>query len=185
VKRFGLAGWSGSGKTTLAARLIPALIARGLTVSTLKHAHHAFDVDRPGKDSHTHREAGAAEVMVASSRRWALIHELRGAPEPDLDALAARMTPVDLLLIEGFKAASHPKLEVWRAATGQPPLHPHDPWIVAIAGDRPEPAPGRPPTALPVFGLDDVEAIAGFVVATVGLGPSPPGRTLASEAPKR
>jgi len=185
MKRFGLAGWSGSGKTTLLARLIPALTARGVTVSTLKHAHHAFDIDTPGKDSHTHRVAGAAEVMVASRHRWALIRELRDEPEPDLDALVARMAPVDLLLVEGFKFHPHPKLEVWRAATGKPPLHPEDPWIVAIAGDRPTPAPGHAPTALPVFDLDDIGSIADFVLATCGLAPAGPGRWLAPEAPER
>src|SRR5260370_34393929 len=120
MKIFGFAGWSGSGKTTLMTALIPELVARGLTVSTIKHAHHAFDVDQPGKDSWRHREAGATEVLVASERRWALMHELRDAPEPSLDALVARISPVDLLLVEGFKRHPHPKLEVYRAALGKP-----------------------------------------------------------------
>lgn len=159
MKVFGLAGWSGSGKTALIARLIPEIAARGLVVSTVKHAHHAFDPDQPGKDSHTHRTAGAREVMVSSSRRWALIHELGGAAEPSLDALIARMTPVDLLLVEGFKRAPMPKLEIWREANGQPFLHPEDPHIVAIASDVPIPDPG-----LPVLPLGEASAIADFVL---------------------
>lgn len=159
MKIFGLAGWSGSGKTTLIARLIPEIAARGLTVSTVKHAHHAFDPDLPGKDSHTHRMAGAREVMVSSSQRWAHIHELAGAPELTLDELIARMSPVDLLLIEGFKRAPIPKLEVWRAANGKPFLHPEDPHIVAIASDAPVPG-----ASLPVLALDRPAAIADFVL---------------------
>jgi molybdopterin-guanine dinucleotide biosynthesis protein B len=120
LRIFGLAGWSGSGKTTLMAKLLPELIQAGLRVSTIKHAHHAFDIDRPGKDSWQHRMAGASEVMVASANRWALMHELRGAPEPDLDELVTRMTPVDLLLVEGFKRHVHAKLEVFRRANAKP-----------------------------------------------------------------
>ncbi len=127
MRIFGLAGWSGSGKTTLMTALIPEFVARGITVSTIKHAHHAFDVDQPGKDSWRHRQAGASEVMVVSERRWALMHELRGAPEPGLDELVPRMTPVDLLLVEGFKHHPHPKIEVYRPSLGKPPLHPDDP----------------------------------------------------------
>lgn len=163
---FGIAGWSGSGKTTLLARLIPALVARGLTVSTIKHAHHAFDIDTPGKDSHTHRIAGATEVLVGSAARYALIHELRGAREPTLEELAARLAPVDLVLVEGFKKEGHRKLEVWRASVGKPPLWPDDPSVVAVASDGPVPG-----CRLPVLPLDDVEAIAAFVVATAGLRP--------------
>ena len=159
MKIFGLAGWSGSGKTTLVARLIPEIAARGLTVSTVKHAHHAFDPDLPGKDSHTHRMAGAREVMVSSSQRWAHINELAGAPEPTLDELIARMSPVDLLLVEGFKRAPIPKIEVWRAANGKPLLHPEDPHIVAIASDAPVPG-----TSLPVLALDRPAAIVDFVL---------------------
>lgn len=156
---FGIAGWSGSGKTTLLARLIPALVARGITVSTIKHAHHSFDLDTPGKDSHTHRMAGATEVLVGSAARYALIHELRGAPEPTLDDLVARLSPVDLVLVEGFKRGRHRKLEVWRSVTGKPPLWPDDPAVVAVASDGP--VPGCP---LPVLDLDDAEAVAGFVI---------------------
>ncbi|MGE0095091.1 MAG: molybdopterin-guanine dinucleotide biosynthesis protein B [Alphaproteobacteria bacterium] len=165
MKLFGLAGWSGAGKTTLVARLLPALIARGISVSTVKHAHESFDIDKPGKDSHTHRTAGAREVMISSVNRWALIHEHRGEPEPDLDALVRVMTPVDLLLVEGFKRHGHNKLEVYRAANGQPFLHPDDPRIVAIASDVPVPNAGRP-----VLKLDDVPAIADFVLRHCGLG---------------
>src|SRR3954447_26811086 len=125
---FGLAGWSGSGKTTLLTGILPELAARGFSVSTIKHAHHEFDIDRPGKDSWRHREAGAREVMVASSRRWAVMRELRGAPERIFDELVARMPPVDLLLVEGWKRHPHPKLEVHRPALGKPLLYPDDPW---------------------------------------------------------
>ncbi len=159
MKIFGLAGWSGSGKTTLVARLIPEIAARGLTVSTVKHAHHEFDPDLPGKDSYTHRMAGAHEVIVSSSQRWAQIHELAGAPELTLDELIARMSPVDLLLVEGFKRAPIPKLEVWRAANGKPLLHPEDPHIVAIASDAPVAG-----TSLPVLALDRPAAIVDFVL---------------------
>ena len=164
MKVFGLAGWSGSGRTTLLVRLIPALVARGLSVSTIKHAHHAFDVDRPGKDSHSHRLAGAREVMVSSANRFALMHELRGAPEPTVEELVARMSPVDLLLIEGFKHHAHDKLEVHRPALGKPLLAPGDPRVVAVASDAP--LEGLPVPRLP---LDDIEAIAGFVVDRCGL----------------
>lgn len=161
---FGLAGWSGSGKTTLMAKLIPAILARGFTLSTLKHAHHAFDVDQPGKDSYVHRMSGATEVLVSSANRWALMHENRGAPEPTLAELVAKLSPVDLVLVEGFKRDSHPKLEIWRAANAKPLLHPDDPHIVAVASDGPIPG-----CALPVLDLNDVEAIAGFILASVGL----------------
>jgi molybdopterin-guanine dinucleotide biosynthesis protein MobB len=166
MKIFGLAGWSGSGKTTLTARLLPALIARGLTVSTMKHAHHNFDIDQPGKDSYVHRMAGAAEVLVASANRWALMHEHRGAPEPSAAELMRQMTPVDLLLIEGFKREPHPKLEVYRAANGKPLLHPDDPHIVAIASDV-----ALPQSLLPVISIDDIPAIAEFIVGHCGLQP--------------
>src|SRR6266705_4971296 len=135
MRIIGLAGWSGSGKTTLVAKVIPRIIARGLTVSTLKHAHHAFDVDQPGKDSHTHRMVGATEVLVSSANRWALVHELRGQAEPALDALLPKLAPVDLVIVEGFKRASLPKLEIYRESVGKPLLHPEDPNIVAIASD--------------------------------------------------
>ena len=135
VRLIGLAGWSGSGKTTLLAKLLPALIARGRSVSTLKHAHHQFDVDQPGKDSHTHRLAGAREVLVSSARRWALMHELRDEAEPTLRELVVHLSPVDLVIVEGFKAENHHKVEVHRSAIGKPLLHPNDPKIVAIASD--------------------------------------------------
>ncbi len=131
---LGLVGWSGSGKTTLLVGLLPLLRARGLRVSTIKHAHHGFDMDRPGKDSFRHREAGAHEVLVASSARWALLHEVEGA-EPSLPDLLARLSPVDLVLVEGFKAHPYPKLEVYRAALGKPALWPGDPAVMAVATD--------------------------------------------------
>jgi molybdopterin-guanine dinucleotide biosynthesis adapter protein len=164
MKVFGLAGWSGSGKTSLVVRLLPELIARGLSVSTMKHAHHSFDLDQPGKDSHTHRQAGATEVLVASASRWALIHEHRGQPEPTGAELVRLMSPVDLLLIEGFKREAHDKLEVYRPTLGKPPLYPDDPHIVAVASDARIQA-GR----LPVLALDDTKAIADFIVAHCGL----------------
>ena len=158
MRLIGLAGWSGSGKTTLLAKLIPVLIARGRTVSTLKHAHHEFDIDKPGKDSHTHRLAGATEVLISSARRWALMHELRDEPEPLLRDLLPRLTSVDLVIVEGYKSQSHPKLEVHRAAVCKPLLYPNDPHIVAVASDT------RPPDLkLPFAALDDVEAIADLV----------------------
>ena len=164
MKLFGLAGWSGAGKTTLIARLLPVLIARGVSVSTVKHAHESFDIDKPGKDSHTHRTAGAREVMISSINRWALIHEHRGDLEPDLDALVRVMAPVDLLLVEGFKRHDHDKLEIYRAANGKPFLYPEDPHIVAIASDAPVPGTGRP-----VLDLNDADAIAEFVLRHCGI----------------
>jgi molybdopterin-guanine dinucleotide biosynthesis protein B len=152
---IGLAGWSGAGKTTLVTRVIPVLVARGLLVSTVKHAHHGFDVDIPGKDSHAHRQAGAAEVFVSSARRWAHVHELRGETEPSLKQIFPRMTPVDLVIVEGFKREPHPKLEVWRAEIGKPLLHPDDDWIVALASDAPV-----PDSRVPVIPLDDIDKIA-------------------------
>jgi molybdopterin-guanine dinucleotide biosynthesis adapter protein len=159
MRIIGLAGWSGSGKTTLLTRVIPRLAARGLKVSTLKHAHHDFDVDQPGKDSHSHRMAGATEVLVGSARRWALVHELRGDAEPPLAMLLRKLSPVDLVVIEGYKRESHPKLEVYRAAVGKPLLHPDDPAIVAIAADEPLPA-----ARVPVVDLDDIERIADLLM---------------------
>lgn len=137
MKVFGFAGWSGSGKTTLIERLIPLFVGRGLTVSLIKHAHHGFDVDQPGKDSYRHRRAGASEVLVSSGQRWALMHELRGAPEPGLDELVQHIAPCDLLLVEGFKKEAIPKLEVYRAQVGMPLLFTDDPYIVAVASDVP------------------------------------------------
>ena len=166
MRIFGLAGWSGSGKTTLLAALIPELVARGLSVSTIKHAHHEFDVDRPGKDSWRHREAGATEVMVSSARRWALMHELRGDSEPRLEELVVRMSPVDLLLVEGFKRQPHPKLEVHRPSLGKKLIYPEDPNVVAIATDEPFAAP------LPLLPLGDAGAIAAFITDHLGLAGS-------------
>jgi molybdopterin-guanine dinucleotide biosynthesis protein B len=154
MRIIGLAGWSGSGKTTLLTRAIPRLTARGFTVSTLKHAHHDFDIDQPGKDSHSHRLAGATEVLIGSARRFALMHELRGDTEPTLGALLQKLSPVDLVVVEGYKRAPHPKLEVHRAVLGQPLLAPGDPSIVAIASDAPLPG-----AAVPVIDLDDIDGI--------------------------
>jgi len=158
VRLIGLAGWSGSGKTTLLAKLLPVLIARGRVVSTLKHAHHAFDVDQPGKDSHTHRLAGAHEVLVSSARRWALMHELRDEREPTLAELVPYLSPVDLVIVEGFKTETHAKLEVHRSAVDKPLLYPNDPNIVAIASDV-----KLAHALLPSADLDDIEAIADLV----------------------
>jgi molybdopterin-guanine dinucleotide biosynthesis adapter protein len=163
---LGLAGWSGSGKTTLLEKLIPALVARGLRVGTLKHAHHDFDTDQPGKDSWRHRRAGASEVMVSSSRRWALVHELHGEAELDLAALLARMSPADLVIVEGFKREPIPKLEIHRAELGKPLLAPDDPNIVAVVT-----SPPAPDLAVPQFASEDVAGIAAFIVARL----APPG----------
>ncbi len=159
MKVFGIAGYSGAGKTTLLEQLIPCFIRRGLRVSVVKHAHHAFDIDRPGKDSWRHREAGAAEVLLAGGARWALMHELRGAPEPSLAELLTRLSPCDLVLVEGFKNEPVPKLEVHRAAFGKPPLFPDRGDIVAVVSDA------APATDLPVLQLDQPEAIADFILA--------------------
>ena len=164
MKVIGLAGWSGSGKTTLIVQLIPALVRRGLKVSTMKHAHHAFDVDKPGKDSYEHRNAGATEVMIGSGRRWALMHELRDEEEPGSRRLMEHMTPVDLLIIEGWKAEGHEKIEVHRPAHGKPLIQPDDPKVVAVASDAE--LPGLP---VPRLDLNDVEAVADFIVAHCGL----------------
>jgi molybdopterin-guanine dinucleotide biosynthesis adapter protein len=155
MRIIGLAGWSGSGKTTLVTSVIPVLVRRGLKVATVKHAHHEFDIDRPGKDSWLHREAGASEVAIVSSRRWAIVHELGQEPEPPLGDVLAKLSPVDLVIVEGFKRHSHPKLEVFRAAVGKPLLHPDDDCIVAIATDAP-----LKEALVPVLMLDDVESIA-------------------------
>lgn len=160
MKVMGLAGWSGAGKTTLIAKLIPVLNARGLSVSTVKHAHHAFDVDQPGKDSFRHRESGAREVLISSANRWALMHELRGAPEPSLRALISHLAPTDLVLVEGFKRDSHVKIEIHRAANAKPFLWPEDPSIAALASDAPPPF-----LKIPAVSLDDIEAIADLVAA--------------------
>ena len=163
MKTFGFAGWSGSGKTTLIEKLIPLFAARGLRVSLIKHAHHSFDVDHPGKDSHRHRQAGAAEVLVSSSRRWVLMHELRGEKEASFDEQVQHLSPCDLLIVEGFKYAPIPKLEVWRAETGEALLHPHDPHIVAVASDA------KVATRLPLFELNAHQAIAEFILGHLKL----------------
>ena len=158
MKIFGFAGWSGSGKTTLIEKLIPRFVKLGLRVSLIKHAHHTFDVDQPGKDSYRHRVAGASEIMVTSSRRWVLMHELRGAHEPTFEEQIRHFSPCDLLLVEGFKHAPIPKLEVWRAETGEPLLHPNDPHIVAVASDA------KVETRLPLLDLNDVEGVCAFIL---------------------
>jgi molybdopterin-guanine dinucleotide biosynthesis protein B len=163
MKIFGFAGYSGSGKTTLIEKLIPLFVQRGLRVSLIKHAHHTFDVDQPGKDSFRHRHAGCTEVLVTSSRRWALMHELRGAPEPTLKEQMERLSPCDLLLVEGFKHEPISKLEVYRAEVGESMIHPHDSNIVAIASDA------KVDSQLPQLDLNAPEAIAAFVLKHVGL----------------
>ena len=171
MKVLGISGWSGCGKTTLIEALIPRLRARGLTVSTLKHAHHDVDLDTPGKDTWRHREAGAREVILATGRRWALLHELRDEPEPALTDLLSYLQPVDLVLVEGWKTGAYPKLEIWRPLSeGKPPRFPDDPTIVAIASDPVlDPAHhGRP--GLPALPLNDVEAITCFVAGFVETG---------------
>ena len=171
MRIFGLVGYSGSGKTTLMVRLLPELVRRGYRVSTMKHAHHGFDVDQPGKDSYEHRQAGATEVLVTSARRWALMHENRDDPEPRPQDLIGHMTSVDLLLIEGFKREPHAKLEVHRGDTGKPLLAGEDRTIVAVASDFP-----LTDLPVPVLDLNDVEAIASFIIAHCGLGPPAAGR---------
>ncbi len=161
---IGFAGWSGSGKTTLVTRLIPLLVARGLSVSTLKHAHHAFDVDRPGKDSYRHREAGAHQVLVSSAKRWALMTENREAPEPSSAGLLEQLAPVDLVLIEGFKRDDHDKIEVHRPSIGKPPIWPQDPKVIAVASDQ-----ALPDCPLPLLPLNRIDAIVDFLVAQCGL----------------
>jgi molybdopterin-guanine dinucleotide biosynthesis protein B len=154
MKVIGLAGWSGAGKTTLLTRVIPHFIRQGLRISVVKHAHHSFDVDVPGKDSWVHRQSGAEEVLVSSANRWALMRELRGEVEPRLPELLKKMSPVDLVVVEGFKSEPHRKIEVYRKANGKPPLFPDDPAIAAIATDA------ALETTLPVVQLDDIPAVA-------------------------
>jgi len=162
---FGFAGYSGSGKTTLIEQLIPRFVHAGLKVSLIKHAHHEFDIDKPGKDSHRHREAGAMEVMITSERRWALMHELRGASEPGLEEQLTRLSPCDLVLVEGYKRSAIPKLEIHRPGLGQDLLAPHDANIVAVAAD------GMVDTPLPVLDLNHPESIAEFIMAHLQLRP--------------
>jgi molybdopterin-guanine dinucleotide biosynthesis adapter protein len=164
---FGFAGWSGSGKTTLIEQLIPRLRARGLVVSLIKHAHHEFDIDQPGKDSFRHRAAGCQEVLVTSAIRWALMHELRGDTELALADAVARLSPCDLVLVEGFKTAPIPKLEVFRGAAGKPLLYPLDPAIVAVATDSALVAP------IPVYDIVNIDAIAALIADRCSLAARP------------
>lgn len=164
MKVFGLVGWSGSGKTTLLVQLIPELISRGITVSTMKHTHHNFDIDKKGKDSYEHRNAGATEVMLTSGKRWALQQELRDAPEPGMDKLIARMAPVDVILVEGFKSHRHPKMEIFRPSVGKDLIATGDDTIVAVASDGPVDA-----VTVPVLDVDDISAIADFIMDFCGL----------------
>ena len=163
MKIIGIAGFSGSGKTTLIEKLIPVLVREGLRVSLIKHAHHEFDVDQPGKDSYRHRHAGCTEVLVSSSKRWALMHELRGAEEPSLQEQLKHLSPCDLVIVEGYKRAAIPKIEVHRRNSRTPLLHPEDPNVVAVATDEPL------ETALPQLDVGDAEAVARFVVQFLGL----------------
>ncbi|MBM1633657.1 molybdopterin-guanine dinucleotide biosynthesis protein B [Sulfitobacter mediterraneus] len=163
MKLFGVVGWKNAGKTGLMERLVTEITGRGITVSTVKHAHHSFDVDHPGKDSFRHRTAGASEVLLASGNRFALMHELRGAKEPILAELLTRLSPVDLVLIEGYKRDDHPKVEAHRAVTGNPLIAPEDPTVRAVAADV------SLDLDRPVFDLNDTVAIADFILSEVGL----------------
>lgn len=163
MKLYGVVGWKNAGKTGLMERLVTEITGRGIRVSTVKHAHHSFDVDHEGKDSHRHRVAGATEVMLASRNRFALMHELRDEAEPTLEELLARLSPVDLVLIEGYKRDAHPKVEAHRAETGNPLIAPGDPTVCAVASDV------QLDLELPVFDLNDTTAIADFILSEVGL----------------
>ncbi len=164
MKVYGVTGWKNSGKTTLVERLVAEITSRGISVSTVKHAHHAFDIDHPGKDSHRHRIAGARQVLVTSPARWALMSELRGGPEPTLAELLGRLAPVDLVLVEGYKRDRHPKIEVRRASTAQDLLAHGDPTIEALVSDA-----AIPCLDVPQFGIDDVGGIADFILGRTGL----------------
>ena len=161
---FGLAGWSGSGKTTLIKRLIPVLTDRGISVSTIKHAHHSFDIDEPGKDSFEHRLAGAEEVLISSENRWAIIHENKGFMEPELSDLLSKLSPVNLVLVEGFKNLKFQKLEIYREANKKPLLQKNDTNICAVVSDI-----GLTNIEVPVFGLDDIKTISEFIMQNTGL----------------
>jgi molybdopterin-guanine dinucleotide biosynthesis adapter protein len=167
MKVIAIAGYSGSGKTTLIEKVIPALVLEGLKVALIKHAHHEFDLDKPGKDSWRHRQAGATEVMVASSQRWALMHELRGAPEPSLESLLTHISPCDVVIVEGWKFNELPKIEVHRKLAETPLLYPKDPSVAAIATDEPL------ATTLPQFSLDDGDGVAQFIMRHLGLKRNP------------
>ncbi len=164
MRIYGVTGWKNTGKTGLVERLVTEITARGFTVSTLKHAHHATEIDQPGRDSYRHREAGAREVLVASPNRWALMHELRGADEPPMEDLLAKMSPVDLVIIEGYKRGPHPKVETHRAEAGRDLLAPENPTIRAVASDS-----HHDGLSVPVFDLNDTKAVADFILAEVGL----------------
>lgn len=162
---FGITGWKNSGKTTLTEKLVAELVRRGWNVSTVKHAHHDFDIDKPGADSFRHRQAGATEVAIVSGKRWALMHELRGEDEPTLEAILSRLAPCDIVLVEGYKREAHSKIETRRLeASDRAPLSANDPHIVAIAADF-----AVPGESLPVFDLDDTKSIADFIERTTGL----------------
>lgn len=164
MKLWGVVGWKNTGKTGLMERLVTEFASRGLSVSTLKHAHHSFDIDHAGKDSHRHRLAGASEVLLASRNRWALMHELRDEDEPALETLLTKLSPVDLVLIEGYKRDKHPKIEAHRGEVGAPLIALEDPTVRAIASDSGALADGRP-----TFDLNDTTAIADFIAAELGL----------------
>ncbi|MBM3516701.1 MAG: molybdopterin-guanine dinucleotide biosynthesis protein B [Alphaproteobacteria bacterium] len=164
MRVIGVAGWSGAGKTALITRLLPVLCGRGLRVSTVKRAHHEFDIDQPGKDSYAHRAAGATEVLVSSARRWALLHEQRGAPELSFEEAIARLSPVDLVIVEGFKHHAHDKIEVHDPGEGKELLAPNDPHIIAVCSAAP-----LSPQRVPVFTRDDVAGVAAFIIAHCGL----------------
>ncbi|MEM7178710.1 MAG: molybdopterin-guanine dinucleotide biosynthesis protein B [Pseudomonadota bacterium] len=160
---YGVVGWKNAGKTTLVERLVAEISARGFSVSTVKHTHHMVDVDQPGKDSHRHRQAGARQVILSSSSRWAVMTELRGTPEATLEQLLTHLDPVDLVIVEGYKRDQHPKVEAWRAETGQPLIAREDPTVMAVASND------QPGTDKPVIGLDDIAAIADFILTDLGM----------------
>ena len=163
MRLYGVVGWKNAGKTGLMERLVTEITGRGISVSTVKHAHHSFDVDHPGKDSHRHRVAGATEVLLASRNRFALMHELRDEDEPSLSELLQKLAPVDLVLVEGYKRDTHPKVEAHRSVTGNPLIAPDDPTVRAVASDTPL------DLDRPMFDLDDTKAIADFILSEVGL----------------
>ena len=160
---YGVVGWKNAGKTTLVERLVAEITSRGFSVSTVKHTHHMVDVDQPGKDSHRHRQAGAEQVILSSSSRWAVMTELRGAEEASLAELLGHLTPVDLVIVEGYKRDDHPKVEAWRAETGQPLIAREDPTVRAVASND------QPATDKPVIGLDDIPAVADFILTDLGM----------------
>jgi molybdopterin-guanine dinucleotide biosynthesis protein B len=179
MRIIGLAGWSGSGKTTLISKVIPCLLARGLCVSTLKHAHHGFDLDKPGKDSFIHRTSGATEVIISSAKRWAILHELRDEPEWNMADLVAKMSPVDLVLVEGFKAHPFAKLEVHRPALGKPAIWPDQADVAAVAAD----APIRCDRA--VLALNDPASVMDWLLGFLNLGPQPVATIPIAAVPNR